>query len=46
MEYVELLPVDGYNQTPKVTSVRYEGSGTTTKTYKTNSSKLFWAAPN
>ncbi|MEL6697249.1 MAG: hypothetical protein AAFP89_13455 [Bacteroidota bacterium] len=46
MEYVELLPVDGYNQTPKVTSEHYEGSGTITKTYKTNGSKSFWAAPN
>lgn len=46
MEYVELLPVDGYNQTPKVTAVRNEGSGTTTKTYKTNNAELFWAAPN
>lgn len=46
LEYVELLPVDGYNQTPKVTSMRNEGSGTTIKTYKTNNSELFWAAPN
>ncbi|MFK7971788.1 MAG: transglutaminase domain-containing protein [Bacteroidia bacterium] len=46
MEYVELLPVDGYNQTPKVTSVSSDFSGTTVKTYKTNSAKSFWAAPN
>lgn len=46
MEYVELLPVDGYNQTPTVTSEHYEGSGITIKTYKTNNSTQFWAAPN
>jgi len=46
MEYVELLPSDGYNQTPKVNSIRDEGSGTTVKTYKTNNSERFWAPPN
>ena len=45
-EYVELLPVDGYNQTPKETTVRYKGSGTTIKTYRTNNSQLFWTAPD
>ncbi|MEL6628266.1 MAG: transglutaminase domain-containing protein [Bacteroidota bacterium] len=44
MEYVELLPLDGYNQTPKVDSWRSAGS--TVKTYKTNNAELFWAAPN
>lgn len=46
MEYVELIPVDGYNQTPRTTSKYYEGSEITVKKYKTNNSKLFWAAPN
>ena len=44
MEYVELLPLDGYNQTPKVNSRRNAGS--TVKIYKTNNAELFWAAPN
>ena len=43
--YVELIPLDGLNQTPKFQEKKYPKSGTTFKTYKTNDSRLFWAKP-
>jgi len=45
-EYVELIPLDGYNQTPKISEKTYKESGVTFKTYKTNNPNQFWAEPN
>lgn len=44
-EYVELIPLDGYNQTPKISELTYEKSGVTFKTYKTNNPNQFWVNP-
>ncbi len=45
LEYVELIPSNGLNQTPKISEEKYEQSGVTFKTYKTNDPNIFWAKP-
>jgi len=45
-EYVELIPLDGYNQTPKISQTHKEESGVTFKTYKTNNPDQLWIKPN
>lgn len=45
IEYVELIPLDGYNQTPKVVKFKSKKSGVTFTNYKTNNPDLFWARP-
>ncbi len=44
-EYVELIPLDGYNQTPKFSEKYYESSGITFKSFKTNNPDRFWVKP-
>lgn len=44
-EYVELIPLDGLNQTPKVSKKYFEKSGLTVITYKTNNPNQFWVKP-
>lgn len=44
-EYVELIPVDGYNQTPKYSEMSLGNTGVLFKTYKTNNPEAFWAKP-
>lgn len=46
VEYVELIPLDGYQQEPKISERTYEQSGMTFKTYKTNNPSQFWIKPN
>jgi hypothetical protein len=43
--YVELLPLDGYNQMPQTTRQTNPKTGTTFTRYKTNNPSLFWAKP-
>lgn len=43
--YVELIPLDGFNQEPKVLEKKYLKSGITFRTYKTNDPTVFWAEP-
>ena len=45
LEYVELIPLDGVNQLPKISQKKYPKSGMTYKTYKTNNPNIFWAKP-
>ena len=45
LEYVELIPLDGLNQLPKISQKEYPKSGMTFKTYKTNNPNIFWAKP-
>jgi len=45
VEYVELIPLDGLNQLPKISQETYPKSGMTYKTYKTNNPEIFWAKP-
>ncbi len=45
-EYVELIPLDGFNQAPKISEKTYKKSGVTFKTYKTNNPNQFWVEPN
>ena len=45
LEYVELLPLDGLHQLPKISEKTYPKSGVTFKTYKTNNPNIFWAPP-
>jgi len=40
--YVELLPLDGIEQTPQLKEVNYEKSGVKFIFYKTNNPNLFW----
>jgi transglutaminase superfamily protein len=44
-EYVELIPLDGYNQTPKFSERLNKKSGVTFKSYKTNNPEIFWKKP-
>ena len=46
VEYVELLPLDGFNQTPKISERKNSKSGMTYTTYKTNNPNAFWTKPN
>ncbi|MFK8102977.1 MAG: transglutaminase-like domain-containing protein [Saprospiraceae bacterium] len=43
--YVELIPMDGYCQKPKISEKTYKQSGVTFKTYKTNNPNQFWIKP-
>jgi hypothetical protein len=43
--YVELLPLDAYNQTPQYAEQTNKKSGVTFVNYKTNNPKLFWQKP-
>jgi len=43
--YMELIPLDAYQQLPKVVTEVGESSGLTYTTYKTNSPEVFWAPP-
>lgn len=45
-ENVELIPLDGYNKTPKISEWTDKQTGVTFKTYKTSNPSQFWAAPN
>ncbi len=45
IDYVQLLPLDYFKQTPDKTEQSNEQSGTTLTTYKTNNPELFWAKP-
>lgn len=45
VEYVELLPLDGFQQTPKVNSSKNKNTGVTFKNYKTNDPRIFWKRP-
>lgn len=44
IEYIELLPLDAYQQTPQ-REERTSSNGNTYITYKTNNPGLFWVAP-
>lgn len=43
--YVELLPLNTYNQTPQKGTHTYPKTGTTFINYKTNNPNLFWQTP-
>ena len=43
--YVELLPLDGIEQTPQKKDTTYQESGTRFINYKTNNPDIFWAKP-
>lgn len=43
--YVELLPLDGIEQTPQKKSETWEKTGVIYTNYKTNNPDLFWAKP-
>ena len=45
IEYVELIPLDGLNQTPKISNTIFKKSEVSFKTYKTNDPSIFWAKP-
>jgi hypothetical protein len=45
IEYIQLLPLDGLNNQPPVTSTTNEKTGVTHRTWVTNNPKLFWSAP-
>lgn len=45
VEYVELLPLDAYNQLPQQKLHTNPKTGTTFVNYKTNNPALFWALP-
>jgi len=44
-EYVELIPLDGYNQKPKISESYDDDSGVLIKTFKTNNPDQYWAKP-
>ena len=46
IEYVELIPLDGYNQTPKYMEYIDPNSGVMHRSYKTNNLDIFWADPH
>jgi hypothetical protein len=46
LTYIELLPVDAYNQNPKKSSHKNEKTGIQYTQFKTNNPNLFWANPN
>lgn len=43
--YIQLLPIDYYQQSPDKTEKKDEKTNTTWTTFKTNNSKLFWQTP-
>jgi len=43
--YIQLLPLDYYQQSPDKTEKKDEKTNTTWTTFKTNNSKLFWQTP-
>lgn len=43
--YVELLPLDAYQQTPQLSEETNSKTGTTFVNYKTNNPDLFWTTP-
>jgi hypothetical protein len=45
LEYVELLPLEGYNQLPQKTEQTGKESGIHFTNYKTNNPRLFWTTP-
>jgi hypothetical protein len=45
VSYVQLLPLDAYNQAPQKKVETNANTGTTFITYKTNNPKIFWAIP-
>lgn len=45
LEYIELIPLDGLQQRPKISKEFSEKSKVTYKTYKTNDPNIFWAKP-
>lgn len=45
VEYVELIPLDGYNQEPKIKKHKSKKSGVTYINYKTNNPNIFWNKP-
>ena len=45
VEYVELIPLDGFNQAPKYQEKTSKKTGVTFKTFKTNNPNLFWVKP-
>lgn len=45
LTYVELLPLDGYRQSPKRTSSHSEKTGVTYKQIRTNDPAKFWTTP-
>jgi len=44
--YMELLPLDAYNQEPRRAEETHGSSGLTFTTYKTNNPGVFWARPD
>ena len=45
LQYVELLPLDALNQTPKKQEAHTNHTGTTFIDYKTNNPEVFWTQP-
>ncbi len=45
LSYIELLPLDAYNQTPRRSVNKSTKSGVTFINYKTNNPDVFWAMP-
>ncbi len=45
INYIMLLPLDYFNQTPDKSEEKIEQTNTTYITYKTNNQKLFWQTP-
>ncbi|MBK8565459.1 MAG: transglutaminase domain-containing protein [Saprospiraceae bacterium] len=45
VEYIELLPLDGLQQTPQRSERKSQRSGMTIVDYKTNNPNRFWAVP-
>ena len=46
LTFIELLPLDGYNQNPQKSEETSATTGTKFINYKTNNPDLFWVAPN
>lgn len=42
VEYLELVPLDAYQQNPKVSTSPFGDTGMTRRTFKTNNPKIFW----
>jgi len=45
VQYMELLPIDGYQQEPKINEFTSEKTGVTYQNYKTNNPRVFFAKP-
>lgn len=45
-QYIELIPLDGYNQSPKYSRNYLKEAGVTFENYKTNNPNKFWVKPN